>query len=129
MKIRHNDNMCLVADINDPWIWHKRFCHVNFKNIHKLAKNNIVRGLPTMNFKVNNLCDACQKGKLKKSTFKAKNEISTKQPLELLHLDLFGPMQVRSINHNKYVLVIVDDFSRYTWTFFLKHKNNTFEHF
>ena len=50
-----------------------------------------------MNFKVDNLCDACQKGKLKKSSFKSKNEISSKQPLELLHLDLFGPMQIRSI--------------------------------
>lgn len=65
----------------------------------------------------------------KKSSFKSKKEISTKQPPELLHLDLIGPTQVRSINHNKYVFVIVDDFSWYTWTLFLKHKSDTFEMF
>ena len=55
--------------------------------------------------------------------------ISTSKPLELLHLDLFGPSQVQSINHNKYVFVIVDDYSRYTWTIFLKLKSDAFELF
>ena len=57
MKVRHNSDICLIADTNDPWIRHKRLCHVNFRNIHKLAKNDIVKGLPKMNFKVDNLCD------------------------------------------------------------------------
>ena len=52
--------------------------------------------------------------------------ISTSKPLELLHLDLFGPSQILSINHSKYVFVIVDDYSRFTWTIFLKHKSDTF---
>jgi len=62
MKIRYDKNLCLMADTSDPWIWHKRLCHVNFRNLHKLAKNKLVHGLPNINFKVNNLCDACQKG-------------------------------------------------------------------
>ncbi len=69
-----------------------------------------------MNFKIDHICDACQLGKLTKSSFKSKKVISTLQPLELLHMDLFGPTQVQSINHSRYVFVIVDDFSRYTWT-------------
>ena len=121
--------MCLIAKENDPWLWHKRFCYINFKAIHKLSKNDLVKGLPKMNFKINHICDACQLGKLTKSSFKSKKVISTLQPLELLHMDLFGPTQVQSINNNKYVFVIVDDFFRYTWTIFMKNKSDTFEHF
>ena len=82
-----------------------------------------------MKFKIDNICDACQLGKLTKSSFKSKKVISTTQPLELLHMDLFRPTQVQSINHNRYVFVIVDDFSRFMWTIFLKHKSDTFENF
>ena len=94
MKINHNLDMCLIAKENDPWLWHKRFCHINFKAIHKISKNDLVKGLPKMNFKVNHICDACQLGNLTKSSFKSKKVISTLQPLELLHMDLFGPTQV-----------------------------------
>ena len=94
MNINHNNDLCLIENLDDPRIWHKRFCHINFKYINKVAKNNLIRGLPKINFKVKNLCDACQIEKLKKISFKSQREISTKQPLELLHLDLFGPTQV-----------------------------------
>ena len=100
MKINKNKDMCLMVKDNDPWLWHKRFCHINFKSIQKLSKNELVKGLPKINFKINNLCDDCQFGKLTKSSFKSKKVISTLQPLELLHMDLFGPTQVQSINHN-----------------------------
>ena len=119
--------MCLLADTSDPWIWHKRFGHLNFKLLSKISKHNLVRGLLKMNFEVDNLCDAFQLGKLRKSSFKAKDVTSTSQPLKLFHLDIFGPLKKQSINHNKYVLVIVDDFSRFTWTIFLKHKSDAFE--
>ena len=128
MKIS-NDNLCLLANTSDPWIWHKRFGHLNFKLLSRLSKHELVRVLPNMNFKVDSLCDACQLGKLRKSSFKLKDMISTSKPLELLHLDLFGPSQIQSINHSKYVFVIVDDYSRFTWTIFLKHKSDAFECF
>ena len=121
--------MCLIAKENDPWLWHKRFCHINFQTINKLLKNGLVKGLPKMNFKIDHICDACQLGKLTKSSFKSKKVISTLQPLELLHMDLFGPTQVQSINHSRYVFVIVDNFSRYTWTIFMKNKCDTFDSF
>ena len=77
MKINHNSDMCLIANENDPWLWHKRFCHINFKTINKLSKNDLVRGLPKIKFKINHICDACQLGKLTKSSFKSKKVIST----------------------------------------------------
>ena len=82
-----------------------------------------------MKFKIDNIFDAYQLGKLIKSSFKSKKIISTTQPLELLHMELFGPTHVQSINHNRYVFVIVDDFSRYNWTIFMKNKSDTFEQF
>ena len=71
--------------------------------------------------------DACAKGKLVKSSFKSKDMISTSRPLELLHMDLFGPISIPSLSKKKYVYVIVDDFSRYTWTLFLQYKEEAFE--
>ena len=79
MNINKNSNLRLTAKHDDPWLWHKRFCHINFKNISKLAKYELVRGLPKINYKVENLRDDCQIGKLKKSSFKSKNNISTKK--------------------------------------------------
>ena len=103
--------------------------HYSIESICKLVKHDLVRGLPLS--KVNDLsfCDACAKGKLSKSSFKSKEVISTSKPLELIHMDLFGPINVPSLSRKKYVFVIVDDFSRYTWTIFLQHKEETFENF
>jgi len=103
MKINNNSDMYIIAEENDLWLWHKRFCHIHFKAINKFSKNKLVKGLPKMNFKVNNIYDACQLRKLTKSSLKTKKIISILQRLELLHLDLFGPMQTQSINHNIYV--------------------------
>ena len=104
------DNLCLMANTSDPWIWHKRFDHTNFKHISRISKLDSIRGLPKMKFKVNNLCYASQFGKLKKSSFKSKDEITTSKPLELINMYLFGTSQTQSINQNKYVFVIVDVF-------------------
>lgn len=93
MKVS-NDNMFLLAESTDHRNWHKRFGHLNFKHLLKIARYELVRGLPKMNFNVNNLCYACQLGKLHKSSFKSKDMITTSQPLELFHLDLFGPSQI-----------------------------------
>ena len=96
----------------------QRFCHININTINKLAKDKLVKGLPDMKFKIDNICNACQLGKLTKSSFKSKKIISTTQPLELLHMDLFGPTQVQSINHNRYVFVIIDDFFKIYMDYF-----------
>ncbi|GJQ99547.1 putative ribonuclease H-like domain-containing protein [Tanacetum coccineum] len=83
------------------------------------------RGLPTKLFQNDHTCVACQKGKQHKASCKAKLVSSISHPLQLLHMDLFGPTSVRSINHKTYCLVITDDFSRFSWTFFLRTKDET----
>ncbi|GJR51785.1 putative ribonuclease H-like domain-containing protein [Tanacetum coccineum] len=105
---------CLIAKatVDESNKWHRRLGHVNFKNLNKLMKRNLVRGLPSKIFQNDHTCVACQKGKQHKASCKAKVVSSISQPLQLLHMDLFGPTSVRSINHKTYFLIITDDFSR-----------------
>ncbi|GJY27113.1 putative ribonuclease H-like domain-containing protein [Tanacetum coccineum] len=87
--------------------------HVNFKIINKLAKNGLVKGLPSKIFTNEHNCVACNKGKQHKASYKAITAVSTiTEPLQLLHMDLFGPTSIRSINHKYYFLVVTDDFSK-----------------
>ena len=112
--------------VNDEqWIWHRRLGHASLRKISQLSKLNLVRGLPRLKYSSEALCEACQKGKFTKKPFKAKNVVSTTRPLELLHIDLFGPVKTESIGGKKYGLVIVDDYSRWTWVKFLRHKDET----
>ncbi|GJW45152.1 putative ribonuclease H-like domain-containing protein [Tanacetum coccineum] len=105
---------CLIAKAttDESNKWHRRLGHVNFKNLNKLVKGNLVRGLPSKIFQYDPLCVACQKGKQHKASCKAKSVSSISHSLQLLHMDLFGPTSVRSLNHKTYCLVITDDFSR-----------------
>ncbi|GJR41599.1 putative ribonuclease H-like domain-containing protein [Tanacetum coccineum] len=118
---------CLIAKatIDESNKWHRRLGHVNFKNLNKLVKGNLVRGLPLKIFQNDHTCVACQKGKQHKASCKAKSVSSISHSLQLLHMDLFGPTSVRSLNHKTYCLVITDDFSRFSWVFFLRTKDET----
>ncbi|GKB20879.1 ribonuclease H-like domain-containing protein [Tanacetum coccineum] len=104
---------CLIAKatIDESNKWHRRY----FKNLNKLVKGNLVRGLPLKIFQNDHTCVACQKGKQHKASCKAKSVSSISHSLQLLHMDLFGPTSVRSLNHKTYCLVITDDFSRYKY--------------
>ncbi|GJV75002.1 retrovirus-related pol polyprotein from transposon TNT 1-94 [Tanacetum coccineum] len=96
--------------------------------IQSLASKELVRNLPKLKFD-QHFCDACKMGKQAHASHKVKNIVSTTRCLELLHMDLFGPSAVRSYGGNRYTLVIVDDYSRYTWTRFLKDKTEAFDQF
>ncbi|GJW48519.1 putative ribonuclease H-like domain-containing protein [Tanacetum coccineum] len=117
--------LIVKATIDESNKWHRRLGHVNFKNLNKLVKGNLVRGLPSKIFQNDHTCVACQKGKQHKASCKAKSVSSISHSLQLLHMDLFGPTSVRSLNHKTYCLVITDDFSRFSWVFFLRTKDET----
>nr|GEW67190.1 retrovirus-related Pol polyprotein from transposon TNT 1-94 [Tanacetum cinerariifolium] len=113
------------ATSSQAWLWHRRLSHLNFDTVNLLLKNDIVIGLPKLKFVKNHLCSSCELGKAKRKSFQTKITPSSKRRLQLLHMDLCSPMRVESINGKKYVLVIVDDYSRYTWTYFLRSKDET----
>ena len=99
------------------------------QHFKRLNRKQLVEGLPKLKFEKDKMCEACQKGKQTKVSFKSKNVVTTERPLEMLQMDLFGPSRTMSLGGNLYALVIVDDFSRYTWTLFLAAKNDTFHAF
>ncbi|GKC57978.1 ribonuclease H-like domain-containing protein, partial [Tanacetum coccineum] len=105
---------CLFAKatIDESNLWHRRISHINFKTMNKLVRGNLVRGLPSKLFENDHTCVACQKGKQHKASCKTKLVSSISQPLQMLHMDLFGSTSVRSINHKTYYLVVTDDYSR-----------------
>ncbi|GJY32846.1 putative ribonuclease H-like domain-containing protein [Tanacetum coccineum] len=142
LKIPRKDNMysfdlknvvptngltCLFAKAtnDESKLWHRRLGHVNFKTLNKLMKANLVRGLPSKIFENDHTCVACQKGKQHKATCKTKSVNYVCQPLQILHMDLFGSTFVKSLMGKMYCLVVTDDYSRFSWVFFLAKKDKT----
>ncbi|GJZ67281.1 retrovirus-related pol polyprotein from transposon TNT 1-94 [Tanacetum coccineum] len=119
--------ICLLskASKSKSWLWHRRLNHLNFGTINDLARKDLVRGLPRLKFEKDHLCSACQLGKSKKFSHRPKSENTNMEVLHTLHMDLCGPMRVQSINGKKYILVIVDDYTRFTWVKFLRSKDET----
>nr|GEX45397.1 copia protein [Tanacetum cinerariifolium] len=117
--------ICLLskASKNKSWLWQCRLNHLNSGTINDLARKDLVRGLPRLKFDKDHLCLACQLGKSKKHSHKPKAENTIMEVLHTLHMDLCRPMRVQSINGKKYMLVIVDDYSRFTWVKFLRSKD------
>ncbi|GJV75230.1 retrovirus-related pol polyprotein from transposon TNT 1-94 [Tanacetum coccineum] len=90
---------------------------------NQLARQGLVRGLPKLKFEKDHLCSACAMGKSKKKPHKPKSEDTNQEKLYLLHMDLCGPMRVASVNGKKYILVIIDDYSQFTWVKCLRSKD------
>ncbi|GKC71453.1 retrovirus-related pol polyprotein from transposon TNT 1-94 [Tanacetum coccineum] len=130
MKLENKpkDQIFLATIDENSTLWHRRLGHANMRLIQSLASKELVRNLHKLKFD-QHFCDACKIGKQAHASHKAKNIVSTTRCLELLHMDLFGPSAVRSYGGNCYTLVIVDDYSTYTWTRFLKDKTKAFDQF
>ena len=90
-----DEKLCLAASTSEvSWLWHNRFCHLNFHALEKLVKLNLVSGLPSIKFEKDHLCSTCEVGKLKRAAHKTKSDMSYTKPLQLLHVDLCGPISV-----------------------------------
>jgi hypothetical protein len=118
---------CLIVKTNMGWLWHRRLAHVGMRNLHKLLKGEHILGLTNVHFEKERICSACQAGKQVGAHHPHKNIMTTERPLELLHMDQFGSIAYISIDRSKYCLVIVDDYSRFTWVFFLQEKSQNQE--
>ncbi|GKB04642.1 retrovirus-related pol polyprotein from transposon TNT 1-94 [Tanacetum coccineum] len=117
--------ICLLskASKTKSWLWHRRLSHLNFGTLNKLAKDGLARGIPRLKFQKDHMCSACALGKSKKSSHQPKSEDTNQEKLYLFHMDLCGSMRMASINGKRYILVIVDDYSRFTWVRFLRTKD------
>nr|GFB85569.1 retrovirus-related Pol polyprotein from transposon TNT 1-94 [Tanacetum cinerariifolium] len=128
-EVASNSSTCLLAKASSSqsWLWHQRLSYLKFATIINLVKNNLVQGLPKMKFEKDHLCFAYEQGKIHRKHHKSKTAFAANKPLYILHMDLCGLMRVQSINGKRYVLVLVDDYSGYTWVFFLHSKDEASE--
>ncbi|GJS98868.1 putative ribonuclease H-like domain-containing protein [Tanacetum coccineum] len=117
--------LCLMSKVTSTksWLWHRRLSHLNFGTINHLTKKDLVDGLLKFKYDKDHLCLTCEQGKIKKASFSPKLVPSIESKLEWIHIDLCGPMWVACINGKRYILIIVEDYSRYTWVFFLQTKD------
>ena len=118
---------CRIARVDMLELWHHRFGHANFKQVDKVSKLDAVEGLPKFGKVKKTICGACQMGKQMKASHHKVNVIANSQCLELLHVDLMGPTRIESLGGKRYIMVIVDYFSRYTWVEFLREKSEACE--
>ncbi|KAJ9547094.1 hypothetical protein OSB04_019637 [Centaurea solstitialis] len=111
------EEICLVSYVKneEAWLWYTRFCHLNFHTLDKLVRLKLVKGLHDIKFEKDHLCSACEMGKLKMSSHKTMSEPSFDKPLQMLHVEL--------CSLNRYILVLLDEFSRYTWVEFVRKKS------
>ncbi|GJU68983.1 retrovirus-related pol polyprotein from transposon TNT 1-94 [Tanacetum coccineum] len=114
--------ICLLskASKTKSRLWHRRLSHLNFGAINHLTRHGLIRGLLKLKFEKDHLCSSCAMGKSKKEPNKPKSKDINQEKLYLLHMDLCGPMRVTSVNGKKYILVIVDDYSQFTWIYKVK---------
>jgi hypothetical protein len=114
----------LACSSSELWKWHRKLGHLIFELFSRLSKLNLVRGLPRLRFEKELVCAPCRHAKMVAFSHPPLTNVMTERPCELLHMDLVGPARVRSAGGKWYILVVVDDYSRYAWVF--KEKGETF---
>uniref|UniRef100_A0A2N9FHD6 CCHC-type domain-containing protein n=1 Tax=Fagus sylvatica TaxID=28930 RepID=A0A2N9FHD6_FAGSY len=109
-------------------LWHMRLGHVSYSKLSIMVKKSMLKGLPQLDVRTDTVCAGCQYGKAHQLPYK-ESKFKAKEPLELVHSDVFGPVKQPSIGGMRYMVTFIDDFSRYVWVFFMKEKSDTFSKF
>ena len=118
---------CLVAGgTSDLWKWHRRLGHLSFDLLVRLSSMGLLQGLPKLKLEKDIVCHPCHHGKMVAASHAPVNQVMTSYPGELLHMDTVDPAQVQSVGGKWYVLVVVDDFLRFSWVFFMEVKDAAF---
>nr|CAD40308.2 OSJNBb0013O03.3 [Oryza sativa Japonica Group] len=121
---------CLVSKFDkDVMFWHRRFGHVGFDHLTRLSGLDLVRGLHKLKKDLDLVCTPRHHAKMVASSHAPIVSVMTDAPGQLLHMEIVGPVRVQSVGGKWYVLVIVDDFSQYSWVFFMATKDEAFQHF
>jgi hypothetical protein len=116
----------LVGSLSELWKCHRKLGHLSFNLLSRLSKLNLFPGLPWLRFEKELVCAPCRHAKMVSSSHPPLTDVMTERPCGLLHMDLVSPARVRSAGWKWYVLIVVDDYSRYVWVFFLEDKGETF---
>lgn len=128
LDISNVGNSALVVKVkNETNLWHLRYGHLNVNGLKLLVQKYMVIGLPKI--KELDLCEGCIYGKQTRKLFPVGKSWRATTCLELVHADLCGPMKMESLGGSRYFLMFTDDYSRFSWVYFLKFKSETFENF
>jgi hypothetical protein len=125
--IDYDSSLLLTHDNESSRVWHERFGHLNFRHMQQLSKQGMVKGLPDIQFS-EGVCEGCILGKHPEENFEKGKARRASSSLELVHSDLMGAFPHPSISKARYVLTFIDDYSCYTWVYFLRQKSEVFEH-
>ena len=125
---KQKQKQCYLSKDDEHWLWHQRLGHLSFSQIRKACKYQAVRDLPDIKIPNNTICKSCQFGKQTRTNFPEK-EGSASRPLELVHTDTCGPFRKRTPRGEEYLILFIDDFSRFIWLGLMKHKDEAFEKF
>ena len=120
--------MCNSIRLLNEDLWHQKMGHASYKHLSIVSKHELVLGIPKLSRLSNVVCGPCQLGKQTKAKYLGTQISATSRPLELLHLDFMGPTRIESLGGKRYIMVVVDDFTRYTWVILLRSKSDAPEH-
>ena len=131
-KCRMNNETVHVNTVkpNKTSVWHHRYGHLNVNNLRELAKEQLVKGIKACDLSDEmNLCESCIQGKIHRKSFPRTGSRRAELPLQLVHSDVCGKINSKSLNGGEYFLTFVDDHTRYAWIYILKHKSQVFQYF
>jgi transposase InsO family protein len=120
---------CLSSKEEEVKLRHQKLGHLNLSGMKKAISVEAIKGLPKSKIDVDNICGECQIGKQTRISHPRLQHQVTSKALELLYMDLMGPMQMESLGGKRYAYVVVDDFTRFIWINFIKEKSDTFDIF
>jgi hypothetical protein len=123
-----NRKKCLMGQINESWLWHKKMGHVNFENLVIINTKQVVRDMTKITKPSKTIYKQCHHGKLSRMSFKTK-EYTICKPLELVHTDLCGPTRTKILQGENNFMLLIDYYTIITWVTFLKNKSEVFENF
>ncbi|PWA84739.1 zinc finger, CCHC-type [Artemisia annua] len=128
-SLRIGTPVCLLANLKDnTWLWHARLGHLNFESLKFMAQRELVQGIPVIKH-TTQVCDVCLIGKHSRAPFPKKAKTRSTSPLDLVYGDLCGPITPPTPSGKKYIFLLVDDYSRYMWAYFLETKDQAFDTF
>ena len=127
-SVPNADIVCNSIRLPNEDLWHQRMGHASYKHLSIVSKYESVLGIPKLSRVSNVVCGPCQLGKQTKAKHPNIQTSATSRPLEILHLDLMDPTRIESLGGKRYIMVVVDDFTGYTWDILLRSKSDAFEH-
>nr|GEW33120.1 zinc finger, CCHC-type [Tanacetum cinerariifolium] len=128
-NLRIGTPVCLLANLKeDTRLWHARLGHLNFESLKSMAQRDLVQGIPAIKH-TTQVCDVFLIGKHSRVPFPKKAKARSTSPLDLVYGDLCGPITPPTPSGKKYIFLLVDDYSRYIWVYFLTTKDQAFDTF